>query len=113
MNGGDFDLALWPWYAGVDPDDSSQFTCANVPPHGYDEARYCNPEMETLQNQALTHYDRSTRQKAYHGIEAILARDNPILAFWWQRQQEAVVSNLRGFDPNPVTESWNAWEWSL
>lgn len=113
VHGGNFDLALWPWYAGTDPDNSSEFTCANMPPHGYNDSRYCNPEMEALQDQALAHYDRPARARAYRAIEALLARDNPILFFWWQRQQEAVVTNFRGFAPNPTVESWNAWEWSL
>src|SRR5579872_1896724 len=94
VNGGSFDLVLWPWYAGIDPDNSSQFTCASIPPHGYNESRYCTPEMEALQSSALTHYDRATRTKAYHGIEALLARDHPLVAFWWQRQQEALSVDL-------------------
>ncbi|HEY8314980.1 MAG TPA: peptide ABC transporter substrate-binding protein [Candidatus Baltobacteraceae bacterium] len=113
VNGGSFDIAIWPWYAGIDPDNSSQFTCANIPPHGYNEARYCNHEMEALQNRALTQYDRTARASAYRGIEALLARDRPLVAFWWQRQQEALAVNLKGFAPNPVVESWNAWQWSL
>lgn len=113
VHGGKFDLALWPWYAGIDPDNSSEFTCSQMPPNGYNDARYCNNEMEALQATALTHYDRPTRTQAYHQIEALLARDNPILFFWWQRQQEAVLDNVKGFAPNPTVESWNAWEWSL
>jgi peptide/nickel transport system substrate-binding protein len=113
VHGGKFDIALWPWYAGTDPDNSSQFTCAFMPPNGYNDARYCNPQMEALQKTALSHYDRATRTRAYHGIEALLARDNPILFFWWQRQQEALSSNVKGFDPNPAVESWNSWQWSI
>lgn len=113
VHGGNFDVALWPWYAGVDPDNSSQFTCAYMPPNGYNDARYCNPQMETLQNTALSHYDRASRTQAYHQIESLLERDNPVLFFWWQRQQEALASNVKGFAPNPAVESWNAWEWSL
>lgn len=112
LNGSKFDLALWPWYAGLDPDNSSQFTCANLPPNGYNEAGYCNPQMEALQSSALAHYDRPTRKKAYAGIERLIARDNPILVFWWQRQQEALRSNVTGFAPNPTQEAWNAWQWS-
>lgn len=112
VHGGNFDLALWPWYAGTDPDNSSQFTCAFMPPNGYNDARYCNPQMEALQKTALAHYDRPTRERAYHAIEALLARDNPLLFFWWQRQQEAISPSVKGFAPNPVVESWNAWEWS-
>lgn len=113
VNGGNFDISIWPWYAGIDPDDSSQFTCANIPPHGYNEARYCNPQMERLQNRALTQYGRVQRTAAYYGIQALLGRDNPIIAFWWQRQQEAVSTSFKGFAPNPVVESWNAWQWSI
>ncbi len=112
INGTKFDLALWPWYAGLDPDNSSQFTCANVPPNGYNSAGYCNREMDALQNQALTHYDRPTRKAAYARIEQLIARDNPIIFFWWQRQQEALRTNVSGFSPNPVQETWNAWQWS-
>jgi peptide/nickel transport system substrate-binding protein len=113
LNGGKFDLALWPWYSGLDPDNSSQFTCANIPPNGYNESGYCNKQMESLQTAALSHYDQATRATAYHGIEALLARDNPILVFWWMRQQEALRANVSGFAPNPTVESWNAWQWEL
>lgn len=113
VHGGNFDIALWPWYAGIDPDNSSQFSCANMPPHGYNDARYCSPQMEALQNVALTRYEQPVRADAYRRIEALLARDNPILFFWWQRQQEAVSDGFKNFEPNPAVESWNAWQWSL
>jgi peptide/nickel transport system substrate-binding protein len=84
-----------------------------MPPHGYNDMRYCNAQMERLQNQALTNYDRATRAAAYHAIEALVVRDNPIIPFWWQRQQQAISDRFKGFAPNPVVESWNAWEWSI
>jgi peptide/nickel transport system substrate-binding protein len=110
---GDFDLALWPWIAGIDPDDSSQFTCANVPPNGWNQSGYCNPRMDALQRVALTQYRIATRTAAYHAIEALLNRDNPELFFWYQRMLEPVSTAFHGFSPNPVTESWNAWQWSV
>lgn len=113
VNGGNFDITIWPWYAGIDPDNASQFTCANIPPHGYNEPRYCNPEMERLQKSAISNYDRASRTSAYHAIEALVVRDNPIIPFWWQRQLSALSTNVKGFAPNPVVESWNAWQWSV
>ncbi len=113
ITGGKFDLALFPWFSGIDPDDSAQFSCVNAAPHGWNVARYCNREMDALQKQALTHYDRPARERAYHSIQAMLARDNPLVFFWWRRQAQALSVDLHGFAPNPVTESWNAWEWSL
>jgi peptide/nickel transport system substrate-binding protein len=113
LQGGKFDMSLAPWYAGIDPDDSSQFLCGMLPPNGYNTARYCNQEMEEAQRVALTSYDQSKRKAAYSRVEHLLARDNPYVFFWWQRQQEAVSNDFKGFAPNPVVESWNAWEWSI
>ncbi len=111
--GGKFDMMFWPWYGGVDPDDSSQFTCANEPPGGYNVARYCIPEMESAQHDALNTYDQALRAVAYAHIQRLLARDNPVVFIWWNRQQEAISADFHGFDPNPVVESWNAWKWRI
>ncbi len=110
---GKFDFTPYPWFAGIDPDDSSQFLCSMRPPNGYNTSRYCKPEMEALQRVALTHYDMKTRKAAYSRVQHLLARDNPDIFFWWQRQQEAISVDFKNFAPNPVTESWNAWQWSI
>ena len=64
---GRYDGALYTWYAGIDPDDSSQLLCDQRPPHGYDWARYCNAQMDAAQAIALSHYDRPTRKRARRG----------------------------------------------
>ena len=110
---GKFDLSLAGWYAGIDPDNSSQYLCEDVPPGGYNYSRYCNPDMQAAQNAALTHYDRPSRTAAYFKIQQLLARDNPQIFFWWTRQMEPISVDFKGFDPNPVLESWNAWQWSI
>jgi len=113
MHGGKFDLITTPWYSGIDPDNSSQFLCEMVPPNGYNDSRYCTPEMQREQQVALASYDRNTRRRAYFRIEELLARDNPVIFLWWQRQQEPISVDFKGFSPNPVVESWNAWQWSI
>jgi hypothetical protein len=69
--------------------------------------------MDAAQSVALANYDRPTRKQAYSRIEYLLAADNPMIFFWWQRQQEAISVDFRGFAPNPVVESWNAWQWKI
>jgi peptide/nickel transport system substrate-binding protein len=113
MHGGKFDMLLTPWYSGIDPDNSSQFTCANIPPHGYNDMHYCSSAMDAAQVSALTRYPQAERKPAYATIEGLLARDNPEIFFWWQRQLEPISVDFKGFAPNPVTESWNAWQWSI
>ncbi|HEX3457995.1 MAG TPA: peptide ABC transporter substrate-binding protein [Candidatus Baltobacteraceae bacterium] len=113
LHGGRFDLLIFGWYAGIDPDNSSLFTCANFAPRGYNDTHYCSPQMEAAQATALAHYDRATRKRAYAQIEHLLSVDNPAYFFWWQRQQEPISVDFHGFDPNPVIESWDAWRWSI
>jgi peptide/nickel transport system substrate-binding protein len=113
MNSQNYDLSLNPWYGGLDPDNSSEFSCENRSPNGWNMEMYCSAQMDALQQRALTHYDLPTRASAYHAIEALIAKDNPLIFFWWQRQQEPISNRFHGFAPNPVTESWNAWEWRL
>lgn len=110
---GKFDISVAGWYAGIDPDDSSQFTCENFPPGGYNYSRYCSPAMQAAQKIALTRYDRPSRTAAYFRIQELLVRDNPQIFLYWLRQMEPISSDFRGFDPNPVVESWNAWEWRI
>jgi peptide/nickel transport system substrate-binding protein len=110
---GKFDAALQTWYAGSDPDDSTQLTCDQIAPKGFNWARYCNAAMDAAQRTALSHYDRPTRKRAYATIEELLARDAPFVYLWWPRQIEAVNSDLKGFRPNGIVECWNAWQWSI
>jgi len=113
MHGGKWDLLITPWFAGIDPDNSSMFACESMPPNGYNDSRYCTPQMQALQHQALTSYDRAKRRDAYVKIERTVVDDVPQLVFWWRRQPEPVSVDFKGFEPNPVTESWNAWKWSI
>ena len=110
---GKFDAGLQTWYAGSDPDNSTQLTCDQVAPKGFNWARYCNPAMDAAQKDALSHYDRPTRKRAYATIEELLARDAPFVYLWWPRQIEAVNTDLKSFRPNGIIENWNAWEWSI
>ncbi len=110
---GHYDLALVPWFAGVDPDDSSQFVCDARFGKGWNWSAYCNPAMDSAQNAALTQYSRDARKRAYSTIQSLLLRDVPIAFMWWPRYVFALNPAVEGFSPNPVTETWNAWRWSL
>lgn len=113
LGGGKFDIAIFGWYAGTDPDDSAQFTCKNVAPAGYNYARYCNRDMDAAQALALTRYDEGARKAAYAKTQALLARDVPQIFFNYLRQMEPISVDFKGLDPNAVEENWNAWEWKI
>ncbi len=110
---GHYDMAINGWFSGLDPDDSSQFTCKNIPPGGYDYTRFCNKTMDAAESEALTNYDQAGRKKAYAQTQATLATQVPQIFFCWLRQQNPISVDFKGFDPNPVTENWNSWQWSI
>jgi peptide/nickel transport system substrate-binding protein len=113
LAGGRFDLALSRILNGPDPDNSAEYRCAAVSPNGFNFARYCSPRMETLQDDALDHYDRAQRATAYASIERLLEADLPQIPLWWPKDVHLVSRRLHHFDPNPFVETWNAWQWSL
>jgi peptide/nickel transport system substrate-binding protein len=110
---GKFDAGLQTWYAGSDPDDSTQLLCDQIPPKGFNWTRYCNSAMDAAQRTALSRYDRPTRKRAYATIEQLLAKDAPFVYLWWPRLIESVNTDLTNFRPNGIVENWNAWEWSI
>ena len=110
---GNYQLALYQWYAGVDPDNSAQFLCANRPPNGYNQSFYCSKEMDAAQAAALSSYDQSIRKPAYARIEKALVEDEPLDFFWWFRNVQVLNPDLKGYDPNPVVETWDIGSWSI
>ncbi len=112
LNGGKFDLTLYSWISGADPDDSSQWTCAAIAPAANNIARYCSPEMDAAQRVALSTFDRTVRKKAYATIETLLLRDAPAAFLYYQAMRYAHVPELQHFTPNGVSEGWNVQEWT-
>ncbi|HXO16794.1 MAG TPA: peptide ABC transporter substrate-binding protein, partial [Candidatus Dormibacteraeota bacterium] len=111
LNGGKFDLAMYSWVSGSDPDDSSQWTCAMIPPAGNNVSRYCSPAMEAAQRLALSTFDRSVRKRAYAQIQSLLLRDAPAAFLYYQSLRYARVPDLQYFLPNGISEGWNAQDW--
>ncbi len=110
---GNYQLSTYNWYAGIDPDNSAQFTCADRPPNGYNQSYYCSAAMDAAQAKALGSYEIAVRKPAYAAIEGLLVRDAPIDFLWWFRNIQVLNPDLHGFDPNPVVETWDISTWSI
>ena len=113
LTGGKYDLAISPWIAGADPDDSQQWLCSSRPPRGYNIEMFCNAQMDAAEERALRQADRPARTAAYHRTQEILADQVPALFLFYTPRLYASRSSLRGFSPNGIEESWNAQDWSL
>jgi peptide/nickel transport system substrate-binding protein len=108
---GRFDAVLEGWVNGIDPDDSTQFKCAAVPPAGWNAYRFCDPALDSAEEQALTSNDRATRKRAYDAIQSILADDEPMIMLYFQQQQDVVNIDLKNYRPaSAATPFWNTWQ---
>jgi peptide/nickel transport system substrate-binding protein len=110
---GRYDLAFYGWFAGMDPDDSGQFTCDQRPPAGYDHSFYCSADMDAAQRDALASYDTAVRTRAYARIERILLRDVPIAFLGSPVAVAALPAGMRGYAPSLLTETANAQRWTI
>ncbi|MDQ2680404.1 MAG: peptide ABC transporter substrate-binding protein [Candidatus Eremiobacteraeota bacterium] len=106
---GKFDLAYIPWPMGADPDDSALLTC-----HGTSNyMRYCNPQVDGLESQALSATTQSARKRDYSKIARIVAHDVPVLYLFYANYTYAYRSRLHRFYPNAFLPTWNAGAWTL
>jgi peptide/nickel transport system substrate-binding protein len=110
---GRYDLTVYTWIAGMDPDDSSQFLCDQRPPNGANRAFYCSAEMDAAQAAALAVDDRPTRKRAYAWIESLLVRDVPLVFIAAITDPTAIRATLTGFRPNPITPCVGAQHWRV
>jgi hypothetical protein len=52
-------------------------------------------------------------KRAYATVQRLLARDVPLVYLWWPMQIEVTNDDLKGFRPNAIVDTWNAYEWSI
>ena len=113
LQNGKFDLAWTGWVSGIDPDNANLFSCWAQPPNGQNEARFCQADVDAAETSALTNFDQTTRKAAYAVLEDRLTDQLPDVFIWWQRQIQPISPAFKNFTPNPVTASWNAYQWDI
>ncbi len=113
LNSGKYDMTLYAWISGADPDDSSTWSCSQIPPNGNNVSRFCEPQMDAAQHLALSTFNRAVRKAAYAKIETILLRDAAGAFIDDQPMRYIYTPQLKNFTPNGISEGWNAQEWQL
>ncbi|MBC5814965.1 MAG: peptide ABC transporter substrate-binding protein [Candidatus Eremiobacteraeota bacterium] len=104
---GNYDMAYVPWTMGADPDDSALLAC-----HGASNyMRYCNPLVDSLEEQALASGDQAQRKALYSRIAHQVAADVPIIYLFNAQYIYAYRSTLHGYYPNAFLPTWNAFDW--
>ena len=111
--GGKFQLALYPFVNGDDPDTTDQFSCATVPPRGYNKSRICDPRIDALLAQGQRTYDLAQRKAIYARLEAILHEQMPIALLYQRPELDTFTTRLRNQTTSLSTAWWDAGAWTL
>ena len=111
--GGKFQMALYPFTNGDDPDTTDQFACRNVPPNGYNKSRICDPRIDALLAQGRSTFDPVRRREAYVRLQRILRAQMPILLLYQQRQLNVFSMRLQGQTTSLSGAFWNIAHWRL
>ena len=113
INAGRYQLAILPILTGIDPETSWLLACAQIPPAGFNIARYCNAGVDRALADALGTFDERRRARDYLRVQATIARDVPLVVLWQTREIEALPRNLRGFLGSPETPFFGVERWSI
>ena len=92
---------------GADPDDAFLVTCNGFANY----ARWCDPQVDALEQRALTAPDRAERARLYAAIERRVAAAVPIVFLFDPSYSYAYRTDITGFSPNAFTPTWDAWRW--
>ncbi|MDQ6932167.1 MAG: peptide ABC transporter substrate-binding protein [Candidatus Eremiobacteraeota bacterium] len=111
--GGRFQMALYPFNPGDDPDTTDQFSCANIPPHGYNKSRICDPRIDTLLKAGNSTFDKAKRQRVYDELQRVLQDRMPLVLLYQGRQVNAFTDRLMGQTTSVNGAFWNAGAWRL
>ena len=112
LYGGHYDVALFPFIAGFDPDVRDQFSCHRIPPHGFNKARFCDPALDSLMQAAVRPYERAERIPYYREVQRVLAAELPIVAMFQAVSIDTFPAGLRNERGAANTPFWNVAEWS-
>ncbi len=114
-----FDLALYAWYLGPDPDNGSLWHSRNIPggSNGYRGKNYPgwrNAEVDALFDQAARTLDAGSRRQLYYRAQELFVQEVPAVPLYFYSNISAVKKNIVNYRPNasPSGNLWNAWQWA-
>ncbi|GAC1381707.1 MAG: peptide ABC transporter substrate-binding protein [Ktedonobacteraceae bacterium] len=115
---GTFDIGEFENSWTYDADDSSAFSCSQVPSSansfgGGNYTKYCNKQLDNLFNQELASGDSNQRQQIFNQIHQIYLTAFPFIVLYGPTDISVVKNNTHNYLPGPegAAETINVWQW--
>ncbi len=112
-----FDIAVFGWVSGVDPDCYSLWHSNQIPDENHGQGQnyvgYKNPRIDYLLTAGQTEINPAKRKKIYDEVQQILSEDVPYMFVYYYNDVNAVNEKLANFKTNPTQAyfTWNMAEW--
>jgi len=108
---GNYQLGSMQTAAITEPDFLyAYFHSSRIPtaeePNALDRWAYADPRVDQLTELGRRTLARDRRRAAYAEVQAILARDVPIIPLWHEDNVAVMNSELRGFELFPSASLW-------
>ena len=108
----DFDCFLVGFVWGVDPNQRTMFHTDSYK-GGFNMAKYSNPELDKILDDALQTTDVAKRKDLYLKMQQIIAEDLPVTIIDFPKQPAAVSKKVAGLVPNAANFRFEANKWGL
>ncbi len=110
---GKFDIGEFESSLTYDADDSSSFSCNQIPPAGFNITFYCNPALDKLFQQEQQTGDPAARQQVFNQIHQIYLTEFPFITLYGPVDIAMHKLSVHNYNPAPegAAETINIWEW--
>jgi len=99
---GEYDAAVEAMATDVDPDPSPMLHTSQIPPDGFNVARYSNPEMDKLLDEARVEFDQEKRKALYFRAQDLFHQDEPMSMILYPASKWALGNRFKGINTSPL-----------
>jgi peptide/nickel transport system substrate-binding protein len=100
---GKFDVAIFAWYPSATNDLSNIYGCAQIPPAGQNDLRWCNKRADAAMADFLVTFDKARQTRDQFILQEEMLEDTPQITQSIYEDLFAVNTDLTGFHPNNVS----------
>jgi peptide/nickel transport system substrate-binding protein len=103
IQSGKFDVAIFAWYPSATNDVSNIYACAQAPPAGQNDLRWCNKRADAAMADFLVTFDKARQRRDQFILQEEMLKDTPQITQSIYEDLFALNTDLTGFHPNNVS----------
>jgi peptide/nickel transport system substrate-binding protein len=103
IQSGKFDVSFFAWFPSATNDVSNIYACAQIPPAGQNDIRWCNKRADAAMNGFLIAFDHEKQKRELAILQDEMEKDTPTIVSAISEDLFVENTDLTGFHPNNVS----------